>query len=76
MKQSVDPAITTFATNADAYLDALRAFTDAGAEGARQPGLWYAGIVNSALDAWEITQKQLEQLLTQRIDDLQPSAPP
>jgi HAMP domain-containing protein len=70
LKQSVEPAITTFATNVNAYLDALHGFIDAGAESARRPDLSYAGVVNITLDAWEITQKQLEQLLIQRIDDL------
>ena len=30
----------------------------------------YAGAVNSALDAWDIAQKQLDQLLLERIDHL------
>jgi signal transduction histidine kinase len=71
LKQFVEPAVTTFATNANAYLDALRAFIDAGGDNVRRPDSLYAGVVNSTLDAWEITQKQLEQLLIQRIDDLQ-----
>ena len=70
LKQSVDPAIASFATSVSAYLDTLHAFIDTGAESARQPDLSYASAVNSALDAWDITQKQLDQLLTQRIEDL------
>jgi signal transduction histidine kinase len=70
LKQFVEPAVTTFATNANAYLDALRAFIDAGGDNVRRPDSSYAGVVNSTLDAWEITQKQLEQSLIQRIDDL------
>jgi len=71
LNQFVEPAVTAFATKANAYLDALRAFIDAGAENARQPDSSYAGVVNSALNTWEIAQNQLEQLLTQRVDDLQ-----
>ena len=71
MKQFVEPAVTAFATKANDYLDASRAFIDAGAENARQPDSSYAGVVNSALNTWEIAQNQLEQLLTQRVDDLQ-----
>ena len=70
LKQSVDPAIASFATSVSAYLGTLHAFIDTGAESARQPELSYASAVNSALDAWDITQKQLDQLLTQRIEDL------
>ena len=62
LKRSVDPAIASFATSVDAYLDTLHAFIDTGAESARQPGLSYASAVNSALDTWDITQKQLDQL--------------
>jgi signal transduction histidine kinase len=71
LKQLVEPAVATFATHANAYLDALRGFIDAsGSSSVRRPDLAYDGVVNSALGAWEITQKQLEQLLTQRIDNL------
>ena len=70
LKQSADPAFASFATSINVYLDTLHAFIDSGAEGARQPDQSYASTVNSALDAWDITQKQLDQLLTQRIDDL------
>lgn len=70
LKQAVEAAVTTFAASTRAYLDALRAFIDAGAENAGLPDLSYAGAVSGALDAWEITQKQLEQLLTQRVDNL------
>jgi signal transduction histidine kinase len=70
LKQSVDPAIASFATSVNAYLDTLHAFIDTGAESARQPDLSFASAVNSALDAWDITQKQLDQLLTQRIENL------
>ena len=70
LKQSVDPAIASFASSVNAYLDTLHAFIDTGAESARQPDLSFASAVNSALDAWDITQKQLDQLLTRRIEDL------
>jgi signal transduction histidine kinase len=71
LKQVVDPATTSFATNANAYLDALRNVIETGAtESARQPDVSYAGAVNGALDAWDIAQKQLEQLLLERIDRL------
>ena len=70
LKQSVDPAIASLATSVNAYLDTSHAFIDSGAESARQPDLSYASAVNSALDAWDITQKQLDRLLIQRIDDL------
>ena len=70
LRQSVDPAITSFATSANAYLGTLHAFIDSGTESARRPDPSYASAVNSASDAWEITQKQLDQLLIQRVDDL------
>ena len=63
LKQSVDPAIASLATSVNAYLDTSHAFIDSGAESARQPDLSYASAVNSALDAWDITQKQLDRLL-------------
>ena len=69
LKQSVDPAITSFATEVNAYLDTLRGFIDSGPEIARQADPSYVSAVNSALAAWTITQQQLDQLLMQRIDD-------
>jgi signal transduction histidine kinase len=71
LEKIVEPAITALATKTTAYLDLLRAFIDSGAESTRQAGLPYADTVNSALDAWAITQHQLDQLLIQRIDNLQ-----
>ena len=69
LRQLVDPAIASFATRANAYLDALRTFIDSGADNAR-PDASYAGAVNGGLGAWDIAQKQLDQLLLERIDDL------
>jgi signal transduction histidine kinase len=67
LKQFVDPALTSLATNANTYLDTLRTVVDTGAETA---DVSYAGAVNGALDAWDVAQKQLEQLLGERIDHL------
>ena len=69
LKQSVDPAITSFSNSANAYLDRLHAVIDSGGESAK-PDPSYAGAVNSALDAWDVTEKQLDQLLIKRVDDL------
>jgi signal transduction histidine kinase len=69
LRQLVDPAIASFAMRANAYFDALRTFIDSGADNAR-PDTLYAGAVNGALGAWDIAQKQLDQLLLERIDDL------
>ena len=69
LRQLVDPAIASFARHANAYLDALRTFVDSGADNAK-PDASYAGAVNGALGAWDIAQKQLDQLLLERIDDL------
>ena len=69
LRQLVDPAIASFARHANAYLDTLRTFVDSGADNAK-PDASYAGAVNGALDAWDIAQKQLDQLLLERIDDL------
>jgi len=70
LKQFIDPAVTSLATSVHAYLDALRAFINAGAENATQADVPYAEAVNAALAAWDIAQKQLEQLLMERIDNL------
>src|SRR5262249_57557479 len=51
--------------------DSLRAFIDGGAENPRQAGLPYADTVKSVLEGWETRQQQLDQLLIQRIDNLQ-----
>ena len=67
LQQTVEPATVNFATNANAFLDALRAFVQSDAGTTRRT---YAAAVTSALDAWEATQKRLDQLLTQRIDTL------
>jgi signal transduction histidine kinase len=69
LRQPVDHAIASFAGHANAYLDALRTVVDSGADNAK-PDASYAGAVNSALDAWDIAQKQLDQLLLERIDGL------
>ena len=69
LRQLVDPAIASFAMRANAYFDALRTFIDSGADNAR-PDASYAGAVNGGLGAWDIAQKQLDQLLLERIDDL------
>jgi signal transduction histidine kinase len=55
--------------DANVYLDTLRTVIDSGADNAK-PDASYAGAVNSALDAWDIAQKQLDQLLLERIDHL------
>src|SRR5262245_9421520 len=70
LKQSVEPAVAVFTTSAKNYLDNLRAFIDLGGDNIGQTDSMYAALVNSTLDAWDITQKQLDKSLTQRIDDL------
>ena len=70
LKQFVEPAVATLAAKATAYLDALRASIDGGTENVRRADPEYVDAVDSALDAWEITQKQLEQSLVNRIDGL------
>jgi len=69
LRQLVDPAIASFAVHANAYIGMLRTVVDSGADNAK-PDASYAGAVNSALDAWDIAQKQLDQLLLERIDHL------
>src|SRR5215813_4443149 len=70
LQQTVEPATVNFATNANAFLDALRAFVQSDPEAIRRTASTYAAAVNGALDAWEATQKRLDQLLMQRIDTL------
>jgi len=70
VQQTVEPATVNFATNANAFLDALRAFVQSDPEATRRTASTYAAAVNGALDAWEATQKRLDQLLIQRIDTL------
>jgi signal transduction histidine kinase len=70
LKQFVDPAVISLAASANAYLDTLRAFIGADAKNFTQLEMSYAGAINSALTAWDIAQKQLEQLLRERIDHL------
>ena len=70
LQQTVEPATVNFATNANAFLDALRAFVQSDPEATRRTASTYASAVNGALDAWEATQKRLDQLLMQRIDTL------
>ena len=70
LQQTVEPATVNFTTNANAFLDALRAFVQSDPEATRRTASTYAAAVNGALDAWEATQKRLDQLLMQRIDTL------
>ena len=63
------PQLHPLRWHANAYLDTLRTFVDSGADNAK-PDASYAGAVNGALGAWDIAQKQLDQLLLERIDDL------
>lgn len=70
LKQLVEPAVTAFAVNANAYIDSLRGLVDANAKGVGQSGVSSGAAVSGALDAWRITQKQLDQLLVYRIDEL------
>src|SRR5262252_160995 len=70
LQQTVEPATVNFATNANAFLDALRAFVQSDPEATRRTASTYAAAVNGALDAWEATQERLDQLLMQRIDTL------
>jgi len=70
LQQTVEPATVNFATNANAFLDALRAFVQSDPEAIRRTASTYAAAVNGALDAWEATQKRLDQLLMQRMDTL------
>jgi signal transduction histidine kinase len=70
LQQTVEPATVNFATNANAFLDALRAFVQSDPEATRRTASTYGAAVNGALDAWEATQKRLDQLLMQRIDSL------
>src|SRR5262245_26511268 len=70
LKQSVEPAVAVFTTAAKNYLDNLRAFIDVGGDNIGQMDSMYVALVNSTLDTWDITQKQLDKSLTQRIDDL------
>ncbi|HET9716373.1 MAG TPA: ATP-binding protein [Pseudolabrys sp.] len=65
LKQLVAPSVTTFAASANAYLDALRNVGNSS-----QINESYAGAVTGALDAWHAAQRELDKLLTQRIDDL------
>ena len=69
LKQAVEPAAARFGTNTNVFFDALHAFVQAGA-GATRPASTYAAAVDGGLDAWETTQKRLDQLLMQRIDNL------
>ena len=69
LKQVVEPAAARFGTNTNVFFDALHAFVQAGA-GATRPASTYAAAVDGGLDAWETTQKRLDQLLMQRIDNL------
>src|SRR5262249_50562179 len=68
LRQLLDPAVTSLAARARTYLDALR--TGAGTENAPQADMSYAEAVTGALAAWDIAQKPLDQLLTDRLDGL------
>jgi len=70
LKEVVDPAITAFATSTNAYLGTLHAFFASGAGDAGHADSSFANVVNSGLNAWDVTQNKLDQLLTQRIQDL------
>jgi signal transduction histidine kinase len=66
LKQFVAPSVTAFSTSANAYVDALR---DVGVSD-NQIDLSYASAVTSTLNAWDVAQSELDQLLNQRIDEL------
>ena len=66
LKQFVAPGVTAFATSVNTYVDALR---DVGVND-NQIDLSYASAVTSALNAWDVAQSELDQLLSQRIDEL------
>src|SRR5262249_52383092 len=70
LQQTVEPAAANFAANAEAFLGALRAFVQSDAGTTSGTSSTYAAAVTGALDAWETTQKRLDQLLMQRIDTL------
>src|SRR5262249_14790848 len=55
LKQFVAPSVAMFATNTNAYIDALR---EVGAANASQTDRSYASAVTSALNAWDVTQKE------------------
>jgi signal transduction histidine kinase len=67
LKQFVAPSVTAFAASVNAYVDALR---DVGARDTNQIDLSYASAVTSALNTWDVAQSELDQLLSQRIDEL------
>jgi len=70
LQETVEPAAANFATNTNAFLDALRASIQSDTGAAASTASTYAAAVNGALDTWETTQKRLDQLLMQRIDTL------
>ena len=70
LQQTVEPAVVNFSTNLNAFLDALRAPIQSDVEATRQLTPTYASAINGALEAWETTQKRLDQLLMLRIDNL------
>jgi hypothetical protein len=66
LEQFVGPSVTAFATSFNAYVDALR---DVGVND-NQIDVSYASAVTGALNAWDVAQSELDQLLNQRIDEL------
>lgn len=67
LKEVVAPSIVAFAASGNAYLDALR---EAAVGPASQIDLSYANAVTGALNAWTVTQSELDQLLIHRVDEL------
>ncbi len=67
LKQFVDLQVAAFAASTNAYLDVLH---DVGAGDTGQIELAYASAVTSALNTWDVTQRELDQLLILRLDDL------
>ena len=67
LRQFVAPSVTAFAASANAYVDALR---DVSVRDTNQIDLSYASAVTSALNTWDVAQSELDQLLSQRIDEL------
>jgi HAMP domain-containing protein len=73
LKRAVDAEITAMISNAGSYLGGLKAIiSDRQAKGSDTASLdrVYAGAVGSAINAWTVTQAELDRLLQQRIDDL------
>jgi HAMP domain-containing protein len=72
LRRAVDAEITAMISNAGSYLGGLKAIiSDRQAKGSDTASFdrVYAGAVGSAINAWTVTQAELDRLL-QRIDDL------